>query len=99
MKTANQLQASCIKGEIAWHEKNFGKVNKTTRTDIGLIWIGENAKTFREIWDSLKKEFKVSFKPSWDCDTVTGIFSEYELNELLSGLGPDFRELAIVRID
>lgn len=53
MKNDMELQRSCIKGEIAWREKNFGKMGWHCRTTVALLWIEQNAKSFREIWDKV----------------------------------------------
>ncbi len=99
MKTANELQLSCIKGEIAWREKHFGPMKKHCKESLRLLWVDQNAKTFRDIYDSCTTFFKVSFKPSWDSPTVRGRVNLYELNELLDDLGPDYQELSIVSED
>ena len=51
MKSANQIQCSAMRGAVAWYQKHYRKVDKQTQTDIQLVWIAENAKTFRTMYE------------------------------------------------
>ena len=83
MKSANAFQIELIEGALAFHEKNFGKLDCKEKTQFCLDWIKENAKSFRELWDSVTGYIYVEYNKKGLHRRQKAKYDVFQLEEFL----------------